>query len=391
MSETEGYSRTDAQCPRCGYDLRGTVSAWTAQCPLAGTCTECGLALDWPAVIMPEKFEPTWCVEFVRGWKGVPRGCVHTLLRSCRPVKFWKAHDMSHRLRKRRLLAYAVFLLLMVLVAFVLEQSATTTRVYFIVKQQNANSQSVLQSLAATAKVELARLEAGEGEESPERRAELIQRYRRLLANTPAAGFNVGMPISLGGAILDAITRPFSMTPPATNAAGAFGQYPAPGEFINTIVSEINSTTGRRVGDVIPLLPATIYIGGYVGWSAWLFLPVGFAFLPMTRRKAKVRWAHVGRVWVYSLAIPAVALASGLLFMAFALGTTVWMDFLTSLAGFIAGPFVLLATLLWWRSALRHYLHMPHAWLIVVLLSVLGSLLFWAVIWIIFAMHSPLI
>ncbi|MFB3103994.1 MAG: hypothetical protein ACE1ZA_03615, partial [Pseudomonadales bacterium] len=52
-----------ARCPRCGYDLRGAIGTWADQCPLHGTCAECGLQFVWAEVLHPEKFEPQWCVE----------------------------------------------------------------------------------------------------------------------------------------------------------------------------------------------------------------------------------------------------------------------------------------------------------------------------------------
>ncbi len=88
-----------------------------------------------------------------------------------------------------------------------------------------------------------------------------------------------------------------------------------------------------------------------------------------------MRWAHIVRVWVYSLAVPAVALALGLLAVGAALATTRWFDSFLTVGGIFAGPLVLVAALIWWRSAIRHYLRMPHGWFIVVLLAVLGALL----------------
>lgn len=37
----------DILCPRCDYNLRGTISAWRDACPLEGRCTECGLRFEW--------------------------------------------------------------------------------------------------------------------------------------------------------------------------------------------------------------------------------------------------------------------------------------------------------------------------------------------------------
>lgn len=40
-------------CPACRYDLSGQVATWDAaeQCPLSGTCPECGESFEWWFVI----------------------------------------------------------------------------------------------------------------------------------------------------------------------------------------------------------------------------------------------------------------------------------------------------------------------------------------------------
>src|SRR5688572_26076620 len=90
-------------CPRCGYDQRGAMAQWREQCPLEGTCAECGLTFSWAELIVPDKFEPSWCVEFAKPARRVPMSCVKTFLRSFRPWKFWSRMNMSQRIRPRRL------------------------------------------------------------------------------------------------------------------------------------------------------------------------------------------------------------------------------------------------------------------------------------------------
>src|SRR3954466_10401245 len=83
------------RCPRCGYDQRGVVATWTESCPLEGTCSECGLTLNWSEVLNPEQHEPQWCVEFVPKWQRVPAACMKTCLMSLWPWTFWKQIKMS--------------------------------------------------------------------------------------------------------------------------------------------------------------------------------------------------------------------------------------------------------------------------------------------------------
>ncbi len=50
-------SLSTPSCPRCGYDLPGTIASWTHSCPLRGVCSECGTNFDWVLVFNP-KFIP---------------------------------------------------------------------------------------------------------------------------------------------------------------------------------------------------------------------------------------------------------------------------------------------------------------------------------------------
>ena len=79
------------RCPRCGYDLAGVPPTWTTQCPLVGTCSECGGHLDWMLLQGPGGRMPPWFVENpnVQGPWAVLRAALRTILRSRRPVRFW--------------------------------------------------------------------------------------------------------------------------------------------------------------------------------------------------------------------------------------------------------------------------------------------------------------
>lgn len=51
-----------SKCPRCGYDLRGTIATWMQQCPLEGQCTECGLRFEWRELMSVRFLMPRWCI-----------------------------------------------------------------------------------------------------------------------------------------------------------------------------------------------------------------------------------------------------------------------------------------------------------------------------------------
>ena len=76
-----------AECPRCGYNLDGTVSTWTKQCPIRGRCNECGLEIDWHRVFVLTVHP--WLFEY--HWRRRPFSrFVQTVFYSFRPRRFWR-------------------------------------------------------------------------------------------------------------------------------------------------------------------------------------------------------------------------------------------------------------------------------------------------------------
>ncbi len=102
---------TKPECPRCGYDLRGTAASWDNACPLDGRCAECGLAFGWRDIFTEDALAPSWCVEF-SSRRGLSRSMIATLGRSFVPWRFWTALRMTHTPRPRRLVLYLLFLTL---------------------------------------------------------------------------------------------------------------------------------------------------------------------------------------------------------------------------------------------------------------------------------------
>jgi hypothetical protein len=89
------------ECPRCAYDLSGTVARWTAACDLHGTCPECGLEFPWGDILNPERAVPRWFYEAARGRP--PLLLLRTAARALRPRRFWSAINMALRIRSHRL------------------------------------------------------------------------------------------------------------------------------------------------------------------------------------------------------------------------------------------------------------------------------------------------
>lgn len=97
-------------CPRCGYDLRGAIAAWTESCPLRGKCTECGLALDWAEVMSGSAYEPLWCVEFAAR-RRVIAAAFATMVMVFVPWKLWSSVRMDFPVRGGRLATYVAVLM----------------------------------------------------------------------------------------------------------------------------------------------------------------------------------------------------------------------------------------------------------------------------------------
>ena len=314
-----------ARCPRCGYDLRGAIGTWADQCPLQGTCAECGLQFAWVEVLHPEKFEPRWCIEYAPGRLGVLTGAIKTLLRSLWPWRFFSSLKMSHTVRPRRLALYLVFLLLIPGIAYVAEQTTVAVRVRYELTRPNWGITSVNHSYFA--------------------------------------------------AIIEAVFKPISSNSSGSYVVGTVVMpYPPPNRLHE--VYEIVQTGGLRPSTnafVMSVAPAF----GALSWGVVisLLLPIGFVLLPISRRRAKVRWIHVGRVIAYGFIIPSL-LASAFFvcgvigFLRFewgdnAMAMAMWMTFLL--------PAVLL--IMWWAAAIKRYLRMPHAWLVSILLALIALLI----------------
>jgi len=112
--------------------------------------------------------------------------------------------------------------------------------------------------------------------------------------------------------------------------------------------------------------------------------PLGFIALPVSRRRAKVRWSHIARITIYGF-LPGVPFLIGVI-----VATTLQHQHMVSMNRFAGvldvlsvvaatAPFVLLALpCIWWSTATGRYLRMPHAWgvgVVVVVLAILVGLL----------------
>ena len=108
--------------------------------------------------------------------------------------------------------------------------------------------------------------------------------------------------------------------------------------------------------------------------------PLGFVALPISRRRAKVRWGHITRITAYSLAPLVPLLLYAVVRFRFVeenWAVMEWTDFdpLFREMWHLCIWVVPLWLVLWWAMAIRFYLKMPHAWSIGAAIVIIGLLI----------------
>ena len=346
-------SRKSSICPRCGYDLRGTIETWAEQCPLNGICTECGLDFQWAELLSNKVRKPKWCVEYAPSSWGVPWRCVKTLVMTAWPWGFWKSLKMSHKPNWRRIAIYLSLHLAVIYGVFAIGHGSVALHEWFVY-----------------------------------RNGILLQHYVPFDARRgPKQVGNYAANTSAVWTTAQAILLPWSKTPPGKMPLTS---KPATGNEVNSVIYVEYLSDGT-----LPPLPAsldhrppielfkiyTILQTWKQGFSSRLGLPIPnpmlimnvfpiivgtlciafFALLPQTRRKSKVRWEHLLRVGAYSvplLVLPTIySIVSKVI--RFYIGWRV-NDFVELWANLVF-IFIPAALVVWWWLAAKRYLHMPHA------------------------------
>ena len=93
-------------CPRCGYDLRGLERA---------RCPECGLTIHWPQLIDPASRAHPYLYEHHDGKKRIRR-YFKTIWRGLWPPTFWSELQLQHRSEPKRLVAFLLITVILVVV-----------------------------------------------------------------------------------------------------------------------------------------------------------------------------------------------------------------------------------------------------------------------------------
>lgn len=362
------------------------MSTWAEQCPLDGTCPECGLLYRWTEVIHPEIYEPRWCVEFVNRRRMIPRACLATFLRSFWPWGFWSRLRMSQQIHPWRLLLYVVALILVLAMLYVPIQAAVAVYVRYQVQRildmqqarlgpriqsvQNSMQAWMNPALAAASSMPESALQAAKAMEMS-----TLNSLKQLQANPPR------ITLSYFDAVMEALLNPLgpsssgSIVYPTSAAA-----YHPPNSLWN--IALYSGMGGWTSTGPIWTSATRACRNWLCAWLALLaMMPASLVLLPISRRKAKVRWGHIGRVVVYSLFIPITIVFICAALVGFGLGSSrqassyaEWMLWTLQ----IVPPILIFS---WWAAAISRYLRIPHGLFTVLMLMVMCGVMIIIVVW----------
>ena len=349
--------RDDIACPRCGYDLRGTVCAWSDQCPLEGTCTECGFRLDWRDVVFLRK--PRWCVEFALDLHRLALACIVTMIMSALPWRFWKSIDRRSEVQWSRLTLYLAALLLLPFLPY----AANQIRIAQMQQRLNqwrwiAQTNSSMDVVASYDRVVADG--AIEAANAIAQRVD-VEHLRAKYAAPPEIQESVVVEA------LHAIFMPWasSSRARATFANGSV-EWAQPSRYATDYLR-----IGRQLNGRDGIVPFKVYPMQIVllALALAVFLPVSLVLFSGSLRRACVRWTDVVRVAIYSAVFP--AFVTFLLF-AFAYLGPAYPRWLGKPIPEWHIPWLLLAIIpLWWWMAGHYYLRLPHAFVTIALLTAL--------------------
>lgn len=97
-------------CPKCGYDQSGEVATWQSQCPMQGTCPECGLGFAWADVMNPSRVRLRWYSEHALSFFSMLTRSPATLLRLLLPWVFWSSVTVTHHIVLRQLMCWVLMM-----------------------------------------------------------------------------------------------------------------------------------------------------------------------------------------------------------------------------------------------------------------------------------------
>jgi len=126
--------------------------------------------------------------------------------------------------------------------------------------------------------------------------------------------------------------------------------------------------------DIAPLAFFPLVMAGSLG-MLWLFCSaLAFAALPISRRRAKVRWRHIIRITCYGVALAGVLeLIIGFFILNFFRGP--WKPGLEPFITLLFSVSGVVFFFLWWSLAAGRYLRMQHPWGVGLAVVIVGKFL----------------
>jgi len=377
-----GDQRQAIRCPRCGYDQRGAVAAWDDSCPLVGTCAECGLEFSWPEIIWPEKHEAKWCIEFAPAGSTIAVAGVNTFLHSFQPWGFWSRIRMSNRIRWGRLAIYVNALILVLAFCYVLLQGGVAIYVRYQMQQHFLQEYQSIASQIGWSQISLQKIQS-QNSGSPKD----IQQLQAMLADLrqrQAAG-PLSVSHSYPAAVYEAVVFPFSSSSSGTVALA----YSRTGRYIppNYLWQEARYfSASAPTGGQLYAADWWDQIGLYLprlafGIAIFVLVPLSLILLPISRKNAKVRWAHVVRAALYGLFIPItlVSVGTGLFVLGYVVPRLAGSCQLCLVA--LSRWAMLVMVIAWWSAVISRYLCIPRGMIVSCVLGALSFLLVVATCW----------
>ena len=271
---------------------------------------------------------------------------------------------MTHRIRWRRLAAYASLFLLPLVLLYVGEQSAVALRVRYLVDQELQHELASIRAEIPKTTQRIANLTNRDSEDPQIATSQAwLTQANNMMATPPTVN------VCQVEAVVEAVFYPFRATSSGTmgTITGGTSAYVSPRNLHRTLFKMESSVmirryaTGFRVEFVlVVLLVQLALVPG---------MPLAFSLMPATLRKAKVRWRHTVRIAAYSCFIPiTVLLATCLLLnVGLAFGPVQYVTFLVAYWLFVAG--VAIGMVAWWGFAINQYLKVPYGWPVALVLA----------------------
>ena len=312
---------------------------------------------------------------------------------------------MSLDIRWLRIALYMAVLVLPILIGYVCVQSATAIRVRSYLQEQLGQAQiSIQRQIASFGAVgqrikqtykdnyqqRLTMLQSLQDQTNPdEYTLSLIEETKLWIEAVDEQGLDtwaqqkvqvqsqilqqsiatMSIDQSYIAAIAEAVFMPLSDTSfGSINAGRATQPYPSPLNLRQFLLNDY--------GDI----PKTLLFTLLGFWTCLLF-PFTFIFLPISRKRAKVRWGHVLRVTCYSVFIPSTVICIALLLASLGFLFSNISELCLGTAHFVERYLMVPMLIIWWAVAIKRYMYISHGWVTAILLTSMLALTYIALLW----------